>query len=98
MLLLIFNFAFVSGKDFVNKSKNLCVIAISEKTDYQFLGIYGSPLETELHPAVAYVLIKEMYRFDVLINDYQQKSHPWLFEFLEMSGGKTIAFVYNSEN
>ena len=92
------NFSFASGKEFVNKLENLCVIAISEKTDYQVLGIYGSPLETEWHPAAAYVLLKEMYRFDLLRKEFHKKFHTWRFKFLEMSGGKTIAFVYNLEN
>ena len=95
--LLIFTCSTAFGKDFVNKTKNQCRIAIKEKTEYQVLGIYGSPLETEWHPAAAYVLLKEMNRFEVLRNEFQQKSLPWRFEFMEMSGGKTIAFVYNLE-
>ena len=77
---------------------NPCKIAINKKTDYQVLGIYGSPLESEWHPAAAYVLLKEMYRFEVLQKEFQQKFPPWRFEFVEMSGGKTIAFVYHLEN
>ena len=77
---------------------NPCKIAINEKTDYQVLGIYGSPLESEWHPAAAYVLLKEMYRFEVLKKEFQQKSSQWRFEFFEMAGGKTMAFVYNLKN
>ena len=77
---------------------NPCKIAINEKTNYKVLGIYGSPLESEWHPAAAYVLLKEMYRFEVLLKELQQKFPPWRFEFVEMSGGKTIAFVYHIEN
>ncbi len=77
---------------------NPCKIAINEKTDYQVLGIYGSPLESEWHPAAAYVLLKEMYRFEVLQKEFLQKYPPWRFEFVEMSGGKTMAFVYHLEN
>ena len=98
VLFLMANFSLASGKEFVNKPENLCVIAISEKTDYQVLGIYGSPLETEWHPAAAYVLLKEMYRFDLLRNEFHKKFDPWRFEFVEMSGGKTMVFVYNLEN
>ena len=77
---------------------NPCKIAINEKTDYQVLGIYGSPLESEWHPAAAYVLLKEMYRFEVLKKEFQQKSSQWRFEFVEMAGGKTMAFVYHLKN
>ena len=77
---------------------NPCKIAINEKTDYQVLGIYGSPLESEWHPAAAYVLLKEMYRFEVLKNEFQQKSSQWRFDFVEMAGGKTMAFVYHLKN
>ena len=77
---------------------NPCKVAINEKTDYQVLGIYGSPLESEWHPAAAYVLLKEMYRFEVLKKEFQQKSSQWRFEFVEMAGGKTMAFVYHLKN
>jgi len=83
-----------SGK----KPENPCKIAINEKTDYLVLGIYGSSLESEWHPAAAYVLLKEMYSFEVLQKEFQQEYPPWRFEFVEMSGGKTMAFVYNVEN
>ena len=92
------NFSFASGKELLNKPENLCLIAINEKTDYQDLGVYGSPLETEWHPVAAYVLLKEMYRFDLLRKKFYKKSDPWRFEFLEMSGSKTMVFVYNLEN
>ena len=77
---------------------NPCKIAINEKTDYQVLRIYGSHLESEWHPAAAYVLLKEMYRFEVLLKEFQQKSPPWRFDFMEMSGGKTMVFVYHLEH
>ena len=86
------------GKEPGNKPENTCKIAINEKTDYQVLGIYGSHLESEWHPAAAYVLLKEMYRFEVLLKEFQQKSPPWRFEFVEMSGGKTMVFVYHLEH
>jgi len=88
----------VVGVESENKPENSCKIAINEKTNYQVLGIYGSPLESEWHPASAYVLLKEMYRFEVLLKEFQQKYPPWRFEFVEMSGGKTMAFVYHLEN
>ena len=98
VLLLMIIVSAAVGKEPGNKPENLCKIAINEKTDYQVLGIYGSPLESEWHPAAAYVLLKEMYRFEVLLKEFQQKSPPWRFEFVEMSGGKTMVFVYHLEH
>jgi len=91
-------FSKVVGVESGSKPENPCKIAINEKTDYQVSGIYGSPLESEWHPAAAYVLLKEMYRFEVLQKEFQQKSPPWRFEFVEMSGGKTMVFVYHLKN
>ena len=98
VLLLMIIVSAAVGKEPGNKPENPCKIAINEKTDYQVLGIYGSPLESEWHPAAAYVLLKEMYRFEVLQKEFQQKFSPWRFEFVEMSGGKTMVFVYHLEN
>ena len=98
VLLLMIIVSAAVGKEPGNKPENPCKIAINEKTDYQVLGIYGSPLESEWHPAAAYVLLKEMYRFEVLVKEFQQKSPPWRFEFVKMSGGKTIVFVYHLEH
>ena len=86
------------GVESGNKPENLCKIAINEKTEYRVSGIYGSPLESEWHPAAAYVLLKEMYRFEVLRKEFQQISPPWQFEFVELSGGETVVFVYHLEN
>tara|TARA_B100000945_G_scaffold308573_1_gene298428 strand:- start:461 stop:793 length:333 start_codon:yes stop_codon:yes gene_type:complete len=91
------NFSIAVGKEFGKKQENLCKTAINEKTSYQVLGIYGSPLEPEWHPAAAYVLLKEMYSYDLLRKEFHKKFDPWSFEFVEMSGGKTIVFVYNLE-
>ena len=95
VLLLMIIVSAAVGKDHESKPENPCKIAINEKTDYQVLEIYGSPLESEWHPAAAYVLLKEMYRFEVLQKEFQQQSSPWRFEFVEMSGGKTMVFVYH---
>jgi len=92
LLMIIVSAAF--GKE----PRNACKIAINEKTEYRVSGIYGSPFESEWHPAAAYVLLNEMYRFEVLKKEFQQKSSPWRFEFVEMAGGKTMAFVYNLKN
>ena len=97
VLLLMIYFSAAVGEESVIKTENLCKKAISEKTEYQVSGIYGSPLESEWHPAAAYVLLNEMYRFEVLLKEFQQKSPPWRFEFVEMSGGKIMVFVYHLE-
>ena len=98
VLLLMIYFSAAVGEESGIKTKNLCKKAISEKTEYLVSGIYGSPLESEWHPAATYVLLKEMYRFEVLLKEFQQKSRPWRFEFVEMSGGKTMVFVYHLEH
>ena len=98
VLLLMIIVSSAVGVESGNKLENPCKIAINEKTNYQVLGIYGSPLESEWHPAAAYVLLKEMYRFEVLKKEFQQKSSQWRFEFVEMAGGKTMAFVYHLKN
>ena len=98
VLLLMINFSAAVGEELGIKTENLCKKAISEKTEYQVSGIYGSPLESEWHPAAAYVLLNEMYRFEVLKKEFQQKSSQWRFEFVEMAGGKTMGFVYHLKN
>ena len=98
ILIFMINFSNAVGKEFGNNPENLCKIAINKNSDYQALGIYGSPLESEWHPAAAYVLLKEMYRFEVLRKEFQKKSPPWRFEFVELSGGETVVFVYHLEN
>ena len=77
------------------KLKNKCIKAVNQETEYRVSGIYGSPLESEWHPAAAYVLRKEMQRFKVLQGEFQKKTTAWRFEFSEMVGGKTVVFVYH---
>ena len=98
VLFLMIYFSAAVGEESGIKTENLCRKAIGEKTEYQVSEIYGSPLESEWHPAAAYVLLKEMYRFEVLKKEFQQKSSQWRFEFVEMAGGKTMAFVYHLKN
>lgn len=98
---LIFFFVLKISSIFANeyekKKENLCIKAVNQKTSYRVSGIYGSPLETEWHPAAAYVLLKEIQRFSVLKREFIQKTSPWRFEFLEMVGGKTVVFVYHKK-
>ena len=97
VLLFLTNISNAAGEESVNNPENLCKYAINENSDYQVLGVYGSPYEREWHPAAAYVLLKEIYRFEVLRKEFEKKTPPWRIEFVEMKGGKTIAFVYNLE-
>ena len=98
VLLLMIIVSTAVGVEYGNKPENPCKIAINEKTEYRVSGIYGSPLESEWHPSAVYVLLNEMYRFEVLKKEFQQKSSQWRFEFVEMAGGKTMAFVYHLKN
>ena len=66
------------------KQKNKCMNAVNQETEYRVSGIYGNPLESEWHPAAAYVLRKEMQRFKVLQREFQKKTAAWRFEFSEM--------------
>ena len=90
-LFLSVSFAAESEK----KLKNKCIKAVNQETEYRVSGIYGSPLEAEWHPAAAYVLRKEMQRFEVLKREFQKKTAAWRFEFAEMVGDKTVVFVYH---
>ena len=92
------NYSSVVGKEYGKNPENLCKIAINENSDYKVSGIYGNPLESEWHPTAAYVLIKEMHKFEVLRKEFQKKSPPWRFEFVEMYNGKTMVFVYHLKN
>ena len=82
VLLLMINFSAAVGEESGIKTENLCKKAIREKTEYLVTEIYGSPLESEWHPAAGYVLLKEMNRFEVLLREFQQKFPPWRFEFV----------------
>jgi len=87
--------SFAGAKEPEKKLENLCEKAVNQETDFQVTGVYGSPLESEWHPAAAYVLRKEMQRFEVLKREFQKKTAAWRFEFAEMVGGKTVVFVYH---
>ena len=81
--------------EYEKKQKNHCMKAVNQETEYRVSGIYGNPLESEWHPAAAYVLRKEMQRFEVLQREFQKKTAEWRYEFAEMVGGKTVVFVYH---
>ena len=95
--LCVFAGTFVQAEESSQEQVNLCEKAVNQETGYRVSGIYGSSLESEQHPSVAYVLLKEMQRFKVLQNEFQQKTEAWRFEFVEMIGGKTVVFVYHRQ-
>jgi len=86
---------FVHAAESENNPENRCEKAVNEKTKYRVSGIYGSSLESEWHPSAAFVLLKEMQRFKVLLSEFRQKTAVWHFEFAELVGGKTIVFVFH---
>jgi len=85
MMRLFFAFLFVFAGSFVQvvesaeKQENLCEKAVNQESGYRVSGIYGSSLELEQHPAVAYVLLREMQRFKVLQREFQQKTEEVAF-------------------
>ena len=93
--LCVFSGTFVQAVESAEKRENICEKAVNQGTGYIVSGIFGSPLESEHHPTIAYVLLREMQRFKVLQREFQQKTDRWSFEFAEMIGGKTIVFVYH---
>ena len=97
VVLCLFYTYFINAEESEKKLKNQCAKAVNQKTEYRVAGIYGSPLESEWHPAAAYVLLREMQRFEVLQREFQLKTTAWRFEFAEMIGGKTIVFVYHQQ-
>ena len=90
--------SFAGAEEPEKKLVNLCENAVNQETDFKVTGIYGSPIEPEWHPAAAYVLRKEMQRFEVLQREFQKKTAAWRFEFAEIVGGKTVVFVYHLKN
>ena len=96
-ILCFFWGSFVQAFGSSENQKNICEKAVNQGTEYRVTGVYGSPQESEQHPTVAYVLLREMKRFKVLRREFQQKTDEWRFEFVEMIGGKIIVFVYHQE-
>ena len=87
----------LNAVEFEKTLKIQCAKAVNQKTEYRVAGIYGSSLESEWYPAAAYVLLREMQRFEGLQREFLQKTESWRFEFAEMIGGKTIVFVYHHQ-
>ena len=100
VFLLVSSLLFVVHVNAVESEKNpenRCANTVNQNTEYKVSGIYGSSLESEWHPAGAYVLRKEMQKYEVLQREFQLKTDEWRFEFAEMVGGKTIVFVFHHQ-
>ena len=79
VVLCLCNLSLAGAEEREKKLLNLCENAVNQETDFQVTGIYGSPLEPEWHPAAAYVLRKEMQRFEVLKREFQKKNCSMAF-------------------
>ena len=97
LFLCFLEISYVNANEYEKKQKNICKEAINKNTSFRVTGIYGNSLESEWHPAAAYVLLKEMKRFLVLQRAYVKKKSHWRFEFAEMIGGNTVVFVYHEK-
>jgi hypothetical protein len=73
---------------------NRCAAAITEFTEFRPTGVYGSVAEDEWSPAAMYVLQKEAEKYQVLQRHYADEVDNWRFEIMEMTGGKTMMFVF----
>lgn len=76
---------------------NNCEEAVNKNTRYRVTGIFGSTLEREQSRTTVYIFLKEMQRFKVLQKEFKKKTDDWIFEFMEMIGGKIIVFVYHTK-
>ena len=97
LFLCFLEISYSNANEYEKKQKNICKEAINKNTSFRVTGIYGSLLESEWHPATAYVFLKEMKRFLVLQREFVKKNSHWRFEFTEMIGGKTVVFVYHEK-
>ena len=96
-VVLVFAGTFVQAAESSQEQVNYCEKAVNQETGYRVSGIYGSSLDLEQHPSVGYVLLREMKRFKVLQREFQQKTYEWRIEFAEMTGDKTVVFVYHRQ-
>ena len=93
----VFAGTFVQATGSSQEQANYCEKAVNQETGYRVSGIYGSSLESEQQPSVAYALLREMKIFKVIQSEFQQKTDEWRFEFVEMIGGKMVVFVYHRQ-
>ena len=64
-------------------------------SEFRAEAVYGSPLEDAWHPAAFYKLIHRMRQLQVIQREFRERAEDWIFEFVELKGGRTVAFVGN---
>ena len=97
VFLFLIQISSIIAKSTENKHKNFCMEAINQYTSFKATGVYGNPFELEWNPSAAYVLLKEMKKFVVLEREFVREFAQWRFEFAEMTGSKTIVFVFHKK-
>ena len=76
-------------------TSNPCADALNRLSEFRTDGIYGSPIEEAWHPVAFFKLIHRMRELLVIEHEFRDASEDWTFEFVTLSGGKTVAFVWN---
>ena len=94
LLYLVFPFLNISAVDSQSTS-NPCASALNRLSEFRTDGIYGSPLEEAWHHVAFYKLIHRMRQLRVIKHEFRDSTEDWTFEFVNLLGGKTVAFVWN---
>ena len=76
---------------------NRCAAALQEN-GYHVTGIWGSSLESEWSRVSAQVQMKEMERLGVVQKHTRMQEGEWDFEFVELTKGKLVAFVFSVQS
>jgi len=95
--LSLFIVTFIEASEPTKIRINNCEKAVNKNTRYRVSGIFGSTLEKEHKRTTAFIFLKELLRFKVLKKEFKKKTDDWIFEFMEMIGGKIIVFVYHTK-
>ena len=79
----------------IKPPNNECANALNQLSEFRAEAVYGSPLEDAWHPAGFYKLIHRMRQLQVIQREFRDRAEDWIFEFVELKGGRTVAFVGN---
>ena len=79
----------------IKPPNNECANALNQLSEFRAEAFYGSPLEDAWHPAAFYKLIHRMRQLQVIQREFRDRAEDWIFEFVELKGGRTVAFVGN---
>ncbi|MGB0667362.1 MAG: hypothetical protein ACPGRS_11010 [bacterium] len=79
----------------IKPPNNECANALNQLSEFRAEAVYGSPLEDAWHPAAFYKLIHRMRQLQVIQREFRDRAEDWIFEFVELKGGRTVAFVGN---